>query len=485
MLLVLKIAIKNLSRHKRRTFLLGALVAIGSALLLFANSLFAGADLGIEEAFRRGLTGDFVLSANEGEAYGLFGSEIPIVSEYESIPAITGYSSIAEKLASIDALLVASPVVSVMAQMDLEGFSSKVPLFGVNGESYFKVCSSIQITEMSEYWRQANGVLLNDAMAASIELRRGRRLMPGESIRFSLAAGNSFRLRSGVYAGRYRYVARTEVLDRVVLVDPNMARSLAGYTRGVPAEYAHSFSSESDVGLDDLFSFGLDVVASESQGLRLGEVESFLADTRDRDEAVATDSAAWSFILAKAKPGKSEELHKVLTQMGDVRDGGVRLLSWRQAAGTSATAIFAVQIAFSIGLGFLALGAILVMTSALSSAVLERIPEIGTMRGLGASRLFVASLLMSESLFVCVGGAGVGVAIGVLGALAVSVDGIALNNPILQALFGGEVARPHVGIAEAFGQLALSGAVGASAWIYPVFLALRIAPAGAMNRGPA
>jgi putative ABC transport system permease protein len=298
-------------------------------------------------------------------------------------------------------------------------------------------------------------------------------------------SGGSFRLKKGRFAGVHRYVSSTEALDLVVLADATLVRSIANYTLGfasadAPAE---AQSEETAFDLDDLFSDAADVVTAGGLGLTLESVEATMADTGERDALVMTDAAAWSFVLVKAAEGKGDTIVGSLAAAIDSAGLECRAMSWRSSAGTSAQALFAVQTAFYVGLGFVALGAVLVIMNALVISVLERSAEIGTMRGLGAGRSFIRRLFIAESMLLTLGGALVGILAGVLITGSMARTGLAVTNPLLVSLFGGNVVRPLVSVRSAFMHLVLASAVGALAWIYPVSLAMRVQPVAAMNVG--
>ena len=101
-MLILTLAFRNLLRRTRRTILLGGLICVGIAGLFFANAVFESTNQGLRTSFVRSLTGDLVLAAPSRTQYSLFGSEVPIVSNFETIPPITGYPEIESRLAAGD-----------------------------------------------------------------------------------------------------------------------------------------------------------------------------------------------------------------------------------------------------------------------------------------------------------------------------------------------------------------------------------------------
>ncbi len=483
-MLILKLAVRNLTRHARKSLTIGILIMMGVAILFVANAIFESTNQGLRATFVSSVTGDAAMSAHEDVSYGLFGSEVPIVSDYESIPAIGGFAAVSDRFGEIDGLAAWTPLVSAAARMSVGGASVSVPVFGVDPATYFSVCSAIAIQRGDIKELSAGGVFINAKLAADMERRIGRGLEIGEPVTFSMYSNGSFKVRAGHFAGVHAYPAGTEVIDRLVLADPTIVRGLVDYTLGyVSSSGSAPTASTSGAGnLDDLFGSATDQVAAPTEdGLTLDALADSLADTTERNLVVSPDAAAWSFALFKAKDGQDARMIKSLRELALAAQWDVRVLDWRTAAGSSAQALFAVQGAFYIGIGFVVLGAILVIMNALVISVLERSAEIGTMRGIGARSGFIRSLFIAESMVLTMAAATVGIVIGIAISLGAARAGIKITNPLLISLFGGDLIRPVVSVHSALLHLGMAAIVGALAWIYPVSLAMKIQPVSAMN----
>lgn len=481
-MLILKLAIRNLTRHTRKSLTIGTLIMLGVAILFVANAVFESTNQGLQSTFVRSVTGDAAISAHEEVSYGLFGSEVPIVSDYESIPAIDGFPAISARFGEVEGLEAWTPLVSAAAQLRLGGVSINVPVFGVDPATYFSVCSDIVIQSGDTQALSAGGVFINSRLAADLERRLGRPLVPGEPVTFSMYTNGSFKVRAGHFAGIHAYPAGTEVMDRLVLADPTIVRGLVDYTLGYVSSSASATTTDGSGDLDDLFGSATDQVnAPAENGLSLDSLASALADTAQRNYVVSPDAAAWSFALFRAKAGQDARMIRSLRALAASNGWNVRLLDWRTAAGSSAQALFAVQGAFYIGIGFVVLGAILVIMNALVISVLERSAEIGTMRGIGARAGFIRSLFIAESMVLTMAAALAGIIVGIAVSLYAARVGIRITNPLLISLFGGDLIRPVVSMRSALLHLGMAAIVGALAWIYPVSLAMKIQPVSAMN----
>ncbi len=484
-MLLIRLALRNLLRHPVKTALISAFIVIGSALVFVADSVFESTETGMEKSLVGSLTGHFAVAAPADEAYGLFGNEIPIVGEYEGIEAIADFDAVASTLRDLPAVTAWTPLVSTPSHANIAGYGTPAAVFGIDPASYFEVCPDVELLWGDVSALSAGGVFLNERMAAAAEKSLGRPLAEGDAITFSLAAGGSFRLRTGTLAGVVRYPAPSEILDRIILADPVTVRALAGYTLGYAvgnSEADDGVDQGGDLGdLDALFMGADDFVSDDAGGLTLAGVERDMADTEKRDELVRTDSAAWSFVLAKGADLPSgaaagREARRRFTAAGT----DVRVMGWHTAAGTGAVALLAIRTIFNIGVSVLVFGSVLVVMNALVISVLERTAEIGSMRALGASKAFIRRLFILETALLTVLSSLLGIALGAAAAGILALRGIPIANPLLAALFGGDRLRPALGWALAAKHMAGAAVIGALAWLYPVMLALRVPPVAAM-----
>ncbi|MDX9802398.1 MAG: FtsX-like permease family protein, partial [Spirochaetia bacterium] len=329
------------------------------------------------------------------------------------------------------------------------------------------------------------GIFLNARLAENIETELGRPLATGEPVTLSMYSDGSFHIRKGIFSGIHSYISYTEPLDRIVLADASIVRSLANYTTGYVSgnQDEDSIPDSGSFDMDDLFSGAEDNESSGGEGITLVELEQMLSDTTQRTALVETDAAAWSFILLSAGDRGQGRLLRVLENEAEENQWAVRILNWRNAAGLGAQAVFALQTVFYSGMIFIVFGAVLVIMNALVISVFERIPEIGTMRGLGAGRRFISSLFIAESMILTMSASIAGIILGIIISYVTLETGITIENELLITLFGGNVIRPVVSVSGIVKHLVMALAAGSIAWIYPVSLAMRIQPVEVMGKG--
>ena len=482
-MLIFKLAIRNLLRHTRKTLLLGMIIMLGTAMLFFANAVFESTNKGLESSFVRSLTGNAVLSANTSAVYGLFGNETPIISSYEVISAIRGYSSMAEVFSSVEYVSEWTPIVSAAAFVEVDGSRIAAILFGVDYTTYFSVCPDIVIEKGSVSALKEGGVFLNRKIASLIEERIGRSLKIGDTLQLTMFSDGSFRIARGFLAGIHSYVGTTQVLDRIVFADPNSVRHIANYTMGYvfDTDEIDNQDSEDFFNLEDLFSSAEDVTIEVKEGLTIDRVEEMLAQTDEGQAIVMPNLAAWSFVLFKTDRSPRHLINSLEREARN-RQWDVRILNWRQAAGLSAQTVFALQYAFYIGMVFIVAGAILVIMNALVISVLERSSEIGTMRGIGAGKAFIRKLFIAESMLLTVTASALGILLGIVICSIVSIKGIVVENELFINLFGGNAIEPTITVFGIFINIAMAFIIASLAWIYPVSVAMHINPASVMGK---
>lgn len=479
---VLKLAFRNILRHRRRSLAIASLVAGGTALLVAGNAFLSSAESGIRKSFIDSFTGDFSVSAASDEPFSLFGNEVPIVSEYAITPLLPHHAELKELIGSIPGVRSSVSVVSGAGQLECGGWKGSAVYFGVDAAEYKGAFPQLAMLRGNLFNPAEPGVILNAAQAEAIERSIGRAVAIGEPILISVFNDSGFTMRSAPLRGVFSYATRSAASDRVCLVSPDMARSLNGYIAG--NEGGSSKGSAAPVAadsVDDLFSADSAGVVESSGAVDLAGLERQLGDSSDRKEAIRTTSDAWNFILLKTDSSSPQTIQDARRAIS-ARGLEARVLDWRGTAGSQAQAISLLRVVFNIGIIILAIAAIIIIMNSLVISVLERSGEIGTMRAIGASRSYVSWLFLLETMSITMAGAAVGFAMGEIVVAAAAKGGIIISNPLLISLFGGTVLRPAISIGDGLRYLLAAFVAGGLAWIYPVSLVLRCQPVEAMSR---
>lgn len=481
---ILRIAIRNTIRNSRKSSLIFILIAVSVAISFLANSFLENTKSGLKDSYIDSLTGDLAITEKGDFSFSLFGTEVPIVSQYEKLPAISDYASVADRLNSLGSAFRWTSIVSGAARFQIGELLSYQPVFGVEPGSYFNTLDGLAIVKGDIAKISDGGVFITEALARRAEIASGRPVELGEPIIFSMQAGDSFTIRKGRLAGIFSYANPNEVTDNIVLADPVILRSLLGYTLGYakPGALRDDLDVAEGFVIDDLFSDAQDFsVAGSAEAV---DPASLMATAGSGPEAlVPTDDAAWNFILIRAPSGGVRNLKASLTgALGELSDR-LSIMGWQRAAGSSVLLVLAVQGIFFAGLAIVVLIIVLIIVNALVISVMERSAEIGTMRSLGASAGFIRGLFLLESLILSFFAALAGITIAWFAAGAIGARGIILSNPMLASMFGGSALKPAATLRGALVHLVAALTLGGLAWIYPVFLASRVSPVTAMNKG--
>jgi putative ABC transport system permease protein len=481
---ILKLALRNVSRHRRRSLTIAFLIAIGTALFVVGNAVFANADRGIKASFIQSFTGDFSISAKTDEAFSLFGNEVPIVGEYATTPPLQRHDAIADAVRALPGVKSVVSVVSGAAGIDVGGWQDSAVFFGVAGPEYTQAFPSISVVQGAFLGDGQSGILLNAAQAEAMQKAKGKGVSIGDQVDLTIFNDAGFTIRSVPLRGIFSYATRSAASDKICLVDVETARSLNGYIIGASGQSAGGAPSSMIPGsVDDLFSSSAGDSTAVEGSFDLASVEKALGKSSDRAEAVRTASGAWNFILVRADGGRSlPRLRNAIEKTLLAGGYDARVLDWRGTAGNQAQMVYLLRMVFNLGIIILAFAAVVIIMNSLVISVLERAGEIGMMRAIGASRSYVCRLFVAETMSITLAGALAGLFLGCVAVTILSAAGIRLNNPLLVTMFGASVIRPSIGLRDAFVYLIAALMAGATAWIYPVRLVLRSQPVQAMAK---
>jgi putative ABC transport system permease protein len=481
---ILKLALRNVFRHGRRSLTIALLIAAGTALFVAGNAVFANADRGIKASFIKSFTGDFSVSEKADEAFSLFGNEVPIVGAYATPPPLQRHDAIAEALRAVPGVKSVVSVVSGAVRLELGDWHDSAIFFGVAGPEYAQAFPSILVARGAFFAEGEQGILLNAAQVEDLEKNGGKKVEIGEKVGLTVFSDAGFTIRSVPLLGVFSYATRSSASDRICLVDAETARSLNGYLIGAGAQGEGGEPSPMVPGsVDELFSSNAGDSGAVGEPLDLASVEKALGDTRARAEATRTDAGAWNFILLSSDgSGSLARLRSSIEKA--ISSGGyeARILDWRGTAGSQAQMVYFLRMIFNAGIVILAFAVIVIIMNSLVITVLERAGEIGMMRAIGASRAYVCRLFVAETMSITLAGTLAGLAIGCAAVALLSLAGIRLRNELLITLFGNSVIRPSIGVLDALMYLAAAMMAGAVAWIYPVRLVLRSQPVQAMAK---
>lgn len=159
----------------------------------------------------------------------------------------------------------------------------------------------------------------------------------------------------------------------------------------------------------------------------------------------------------------------------------LKVLDWKEASGTLGQLVIVLRLVLYVALSIIFLVALIIVNNAMVMATLDRVPEIGTLRAIGAQRSTVLALFLLETalLGLFAGGAGALAAVG----LVTWLGAVGIPAPVEQLVlvFGGPRLFPSAGLDDvAFGLVAIT-TVAVASTLYPATLAARVPPIVAMQ----
>jgi ABC-type antimicrobial peptide transport system permease subunit len=125
--------------------------------------------------------------------------------------------------------------------------------------------------------------------------------------------------------------------------------------------------------------------------------------------------------------------------------------------------------------------ALVVINNALVMATLERVRELGTLRAVGAQRLFILAMLMLESVVIGLASGSVGALIGIGWLKYLQIKGIPAFTIELSFFFSGPRLYPSVTAQQVAFSFTTVLVVSLISSIYPAWLAMRVSPREAMS----
>jgi putative ABC transport system permease protein len=260
-------------------------------------------------------------------------------------------------------------------------------------------------------------------------------------------------------------------LDLVFGIDPETFRQVSG---GFAFHSGHDLREPDDILVDDIYSRAKHVTTGDTMHLLghdwhvVGVVEhgkgSRLFVRRDtlQDLAGAKDKATVFFVKSDRTdhtPAVADEIHSLLPAytVRQLKDF-VSLMTSSNLPGLGA--FINVMIGIAVSIGFL------VIFLSMYTTVIERTREIGVLKSLGASKLYIVQIILSETTLLCLAGAIAGIA------LSYTARAIFLKLfPALSIL----MTAKWIAIASAIA--IVGGLVGAA---YPAWVASRKDPVDAL-----
>ncbi|HUZ18073.1 MAG TPA: FtsX-like permease family protein [Spirochaetia bacterium] len=486
---LVRIAFRNLLEHKSKSLIIGLIIAIGIMILVIGNSFINTAALGIRRAFIDNFTGDVMVSAKFDGQISLFGAQS--IGGMERTPTIPSYDKVIRYINSQSEVAATTSQVSGFGAIGIQNNNDVSTdvftlLFGIDASSYHAMFDNVKLTAGSFLAPGQTGILLSTKRVEAIDKQFNMKLKVGDSILLNSFSNAGFRIRVVPVRGIFEFRQNTGALEAISYVDVQTLRALLGMVLDATAATKLDASSTSLLGANDADLFGGDMIQHDSAAATTNNVaklsDTLAATAGATPAAEQVDTGAWNFILIKLKnPAKAPVFMAGLQKWFDQSGIAAQPQDWKKAADGFASSSDVIRVVFDVAILIVAIVAIIIIMNTLVISVIERTPEIGTMRALGAQRGFIWRMFMVETLTVTTIFGIIGIILGAAAVGVVNLIGIHVTNEFLQVLFAGSVLRPSVSIGSLFSSLVVVIIVGLLAHLYPVSVALKVQPVKAIQ----
>lgn len=473
--MLFKLAFKNIL-SRRSSVVIIIFMSFAATLLVVSNAIFDSTEKGVQNSFTASFTGDFVVRPLSDVPLSLFGDETPVTGELTTIEKVVPYQSICDVISSTPGIQGFVSQVSGIAMMEHGNKRKTMSLFGVDGESYVDMMDGIRLIEGRAYSRNEKGMIVSDKVAAEL------RITVGNTVQFTIADGTSFRIRAVPVTGIISYESPNVIFERFTLVDPDTVREIMD----IADSYSYDDTSftedtinllDDDLNFDDLF-----LSAGDVDAIFEDFSDSFVETETTSGEFESAQNTAWNYLVCKVQSGTdANQVIKKLNKEFKSREWPVEAVNWRHAAGSTALYLYWMRMIFNIGILIVMAAGFIVVNNTLVVSVLDRTREIGTMRALGASSLFVSLQCMIETVSMALVSGVIGCLLGSLVAFGLTSMEITFTNSFLIQLFGDGALVVGVSFGNVVEILFLMLCLGILGWIYPVVTALKVQPIEAIQ----
>ncbi|MBO6132276.1 MAG: FtsX-like permease family protein [Treponema sp.] len=499
----LRLALKNVISRKSSLVII-LFISFAIALLFVSNAVFDGTDHGLERTFINSFTGNIVLRPKVDFPLSLFGDETPVTGKLSEIPTLVPYAKIKEAALDVEGVRAIVPQITGYAAVNVNDKRVPISLFGVPGEQYTTIMSSIKIVEGRVFKDGEAGLLLNTDALARINKAAGVKLGIGSDIQLLNGDGVSFSIRSVPLLGIYTYDSQNPTLSGIALISPQTLRDLIGmqdFSDSVEIDESQINLIEEDSSIDDLFGDSQDFDGEEAidgpvlaggasaagigaaSGDGAGDASSEDSGASGENVALQAESSVWSYLICMTDASANEgKIIKQLNKVFKENEWAVQAVNWRDAAGGSVYISFYLRIIFNIGIVLILLTGFIVVNNTLTVSSISRIGETGTIRALGAKRGFVIREFLCETSLLTITSGIIGCLLGCLFTFMLQKAHIGISNTYLAQLFGGKTLTAAITASNAIQNLALSVVLAVVGCVYPVRVALRATPVEAMRR---
>lgn len=502
--LTVKIAWRNVFRHRSKSLVIGIILFAGAFLLTMGNSVISGMESGLDRNIVEGFTGDVILVSDKQEddnvLLGVSGQSIEKIPRFDTLRLRLESAGLFQALLPVGkdfALVInergGSPGYASILGVDFRRWLAMFPgsLEFVKGDRPDSSGLVLPIGGMGQlyssmgvaYWPKGvplDTSLLNvDAKSAHPGLE-----VQNEIVFMGFSESNtSSDIRLPVEA-LARFRALNSIWGGFVFMDIDAYRRCMGlFTAGresVPVDLRdQALLRQAGEDLDAMFGDTSFLAAAAAPSVRPVLAVAAAAPVPAEDQ----EAGIHNLVLGRFLPGADrQEAIDSLQRFLTANSIPLRPLTWQKATGSVGSMTVFFKVGLNVFVAFIFLIAAIIIVNTLTMTAMERAPEIAMMRAVGAQKSLISGILFNEASLLSIVFGGLGLLVGLAAAYFIREMGLRTDNDLLQLLYGGDTFQPVLGmggIAATAIQLVL---VSGLASLYPMRVAQSIQPLDAVAR---
>ena len=428
----LRIAVRNLNRQKKRSFLLGGAIAFGVLVITLVNGFAGGFVANIRQNVSQLFAGHLFIQGYEKTASGRLVALLRDDRELRRILA-------AQELAAV----------SIARRSELEaalifaGESVQQQVVGVDWqESAFLLDRlALRAGSVEQLLAHPNAVVLNENVAAQL----------------NVAVGDTMLVQSQTATGQQNV---GEFLLAATTVDTGLFSGISAYAHRSYVNELLNIAPDAYVTLGILLQ---DMDAMDAEGDRLYAALAAELDMTARFEG----QDGFRDVRRELLQAEWEGTRYQFTTINDFLAGINNVARTMRIIGAVVAAILFIIVAVGI-------------TNTFRMVVYERTREIGTMRALGLQRAQARRLFLVEAVLLALGGAVAGLVLAVIARYFLQLIDLGTDSPLFIFLADGHLSFP-VDPRFLAGYLLAVAATTLLAALFPANRAARLDPASALR----
>jgi len=431
---LIKLALRNLSRQKKRTFLLGGAIAFGLMIVTVINGFVGAFVSNISENFANLAAGHVFIQGVEKSASG---KEFDIIRDDSVLLAAARETGIPAKYITKRS--------SFQGTLVFAGKSAQLTIDGVDfaNETFLPDRLIFKSGDMKGMAGKA-GLIISEPTAKRLDVQVGDRVL----------------VQMKTYTGQNNV---GEFAIAGITIDPGILGSMAGYAN---KPYVNELLN---LGSEDYQSLGFYLPSLKGMDKYGADLYENLRKKTQVFERVKPEQGQ-NFVRQMMNQSKKETWTGIKYRVVTLND----MLSQVQQI---------VNVLNSASLVILIVLFLIIMVGIMNTfriIMYERIREIGTMRSIGMQRDEVRSLFLYEAIFLAIGGVLAGIVVALLIMGAVSIINFGSNSPLFIILKNGHMTF-SVQFGRTLADVLIVAALTIAAAFFPARSAARLDPAEALR----